>query len=167
MKEKKSSGNKHFAKRNWENFTNWFTEKEYPYHVLNKKIFFHDLLKIIGLILVFLIVYSNIDKLNQIVLIFLRLGSLLELVLLFFILRKAWHLIINLKYAFHGLDNGTKAIIAIAIVLLLLFAFLNQDKVVNSITQTYKESNFSKFNPILIPVNFSFGDFNIEALNKD
>jgi len=156
MKENKSLEKiKHFAKRKWDNFCDWFTEKEHPHSRLNKNVFFHDLLKIIGLTLVFLIIYSNVDKLNQLVLIFIKVGSLLQLVLIFFILRKAWHLITNLKYVYRGLNHGTKAIISIAIVLLLLFAFLNQEMVVNSITQTYEESNFSKFNPIQISRNFS------------
>lgn len=156
MKENKTSEKiKHFAKKKWDDFTDWFTDKEHPHSRLNKNVFFHDILKLIGLILVFLIIYSNIDKINQIVLIFIKLGSLLQLVLLFFILRKAWHLIINLKYSFRGLNHGTKAIIAIVIVLLLFMAFLNQDKVVNSITQTYEEANFSKLNPIQVSSNFS------------
>ena len=157
MKENKIlEKTKKFAKRKWDNFTDWFTEKEHPRSRLNKNVFFHDALKLIGLILVFLIVYSNLDKINQIILIFIKLGSVLQLVLLFFILRKAWHLTINLKYTFRGLNHGTKAIIAIVIVLLLFMVFLNQDKVVGSITQTYQEANFSKLNPIQVSGNFSF-----------
>ncbi len=160
MKENKISEKiKQFAKRKWGDFTEWFTDKEHPRSRLNKNVFFHDSLKLIGLILVFLIIYSNLDKINQIVLIFIKLGSLLQLVLLFFILRKAWHLTINIKYAFRGLNHGTKAIIAILIVLLLFMAFLNQDKVVNSITQTYEEANFSKLNPIQVSGNFSLENF--------
>jgi len=165
MKENKSLEKiKHFAKRKWDNFTDWFIEKEHSRSRLNKNVFFHDLLKLIGLILVFLIVYSNVDKLNQIVLIFIKIGSLLQLILLFFILRKAWHLIVNLKYTYRGLNHGIKAIITITIVLLLLFAFLNQTQVVNSITQTYEETNFSKFNPIQISGNFSLGNFSFGKL---
>lgn len=160
MKDNKSSEKiKHYAKRKWDDFTDWFTEKEHPHSRLNKNVFFHDLLKIIGLILVFLIIYSNVDKLNQIVLIFIKIGSLLELVLLFFILRKTLHLIKNLKYAFRGLNHGTKAIIAIVIVLLLLFAFMNQERVVNSITETYEDINLSKLNPL--SANLSFGNFSL------
>lgn len=150
----------HFAKRKWEDFCGWFTEKEHPNSKLNKNVFFHDLLKLVGLILVFLIVYSNVNKLNQIVLIFIKIGSLLQLVLIFFILQKTWHLIKNLKYFYRGLNHGIKAIIAIAIVLLLFVAFLNQDKVVNSITQTYEEANFSKLSPVKISSNFSLFNSN-------
>jgi len=162
MKENKTSEKiKHFAKKKWDNFADWFTDKEHPHSRLNKNVFFHDSLKLIGLILVFLIIYSNLDKINQIVLIFIKLGSLLQLVLLFFILRKAWHLTINLKYAFRGLNHGTKAVIAIVIVLLLFMAFLNQDKVVGSITQSYQETDFTKLNPIQMPSNFSLGNFSL------
>jgi len=94
-------------------------------------------------------------------------GSLLQLILLFFILRKAWYLIVNLKYAYRGLNHGTKAIIAIVIVLLLLFVFLNQGKVVSSIIKTYGETNFSKFNPIRDLGNFILFDSNKnESLHK-
>ncbi|MDD5191511.1 MAG: hypothetical protein PHH54_02575 [Candidatus Nanoarchaeia archaeon] len=156
---------KHFFLRKWNDFCEWFIDKEHPHSRLNKNVFFHDLLKLIGLILVFLIVYSNVDKLNQIILIFIKIGSLLQLILLFFILRKAWHLIKNLKYSFRGLNHGIKAIISIAIVLLLLFAFLNQDKVVNSVIESYEKVEFQKFNPINADINFSA--INLKGLSKN
>lgn len=166
MKENKAINNvKSFLISKWNKFTFWFTEKEHPRSRLNKTVFFHDLLKIIGLILVFLIVYSNVDKLNQIVLIFIKIGSLLQLVLLFFILRKGGHLTINLKYAFRGLNHGTKAIIAIAIILLLFVAFRNQDKVVDSVVESYEEVNFQKFNPINTNLNLSIID--LKPLTKN
>jgi len=153
-----------FLKRKWNQFMFWFTKKEHPRSILNKNVFFHDLLKIIGLILVFLIVYSNVDKLNQIVLIFIKIGSLLQLILLFFIFRKAWHLTINLKYFFRGLNDGTKAIIAIALVLLLFVAFQNQEKVVDSVVESYEKAKFQKFNPININLNLS--SINLKGITK-
>ena len=156
---------KNFSKRKWNEFTFWFTQKEHPRSILNKNVFFHDLLKIISLILIFLIVYSNVNKLNQIVLIFIKIGSLLQLVLLFFVLRKAWHLTINLKYAFRGFNHGTKAIIAISIMLLLLVAFQNQDKVVNSVVESYEKTEFQKFNPIKTNLNLS--SINFKELTKN
>lgn len=156
MKKNKSGDKvKRFAKDKWEEFADWFVEREHPRSRLNKNVFFHDSFKLIGLILIFLIVYSNIDRLNQVVLVFIKLGSMLQLGLLFFILRKVWHLIINLKYFFRGLNHGTKAIIAIAIVLALFFAFLNQERVVESVVQNYEKVDFSKLNPIQISGNFS------------
>src|SRR3989338_7214198 len=146
---------KYFLQRKWNRFRYWFTEKEHPHSRLNKKVFFYVLLKLTGLILVFLIVNSNVYKLNQIVLIFIKIGSLLQLVLLFFILRKVWHLTINLKYAFRGLNHGTKATISIAVVLLLFLAFKNQDKVVNSVIESYERTEFQTFNPINAKINLS------------
>src|SRR3989344_2616924 len=146
---------KNFLQKRWYRLSFWFTQKEHLHCKLNKNLFFHDLLKIIGLILVFLIVYSNVDKLNQIVLIFIKAGSLLHLVLLFFILRKGWHLIINVKHAYRGFNHGTKLIIAIVIVLLLLFAFKNQEKLVNAAVESYEKIEFQKFNPINANINLS------------
>lgn len=165
MKENESLEKvKHFFQRKWASFTYWFTEKEHPHSRLNKSVFFYDLLKLIGLILIFLIINSNVYKLNQIVLIFIKIGSLLQLILLFLILRKAWHLTINLKYAFRGLNHGTKAIIAITVVLLLFFAFRNQDKVVNSVVESYEKTEFQKFNPFNAEMNLS--GFNLKGLSK-
>jgi len=134
---------------------NWFIDKEHPRSKLNKKAFFNDLLKIIGFILVFLIIYYNVEKLNQIVIIFIKIGSLLELTLLFFIVRKAIHLIKNLRYFFRGLNNGIKLIISILIILILVSAFVNHESVVESITKKYDNINFTKINPITVG-NFSF-----------
>ena len=157
---------KHFFQRKWNNFAYWFTEKEHPRSRLNKHVFFYDLLKLTGLILGFLIVNSNVYKLNQIVLIFIKIGSLLQLVLLFFILRKAWHLTINLKYAFRGLNHGIKAIIAISTILLLFFAFKNQDKVVNSVVESYEKIDVQKFNPLKMPSNFSLGSSSLDSISS-
>ncbi len=149
MEQNKSSGKvKYFLLRKWNKFIFWFTKKDHPHSKLNTNVFFYDLLKLIGLILVFLIIYSNIDKLNQIVLIFIKVGSILQLVLLFFILRKTWHLTQNLKYAFRGLNHGTKTIMSLTIILLLLVAVQNQGKIVNSVVEFYENGELQKFNPI-------------------
>ena len=158
---------KFILKIKWIRFTFWFTKKEYPRSILNKNVFFYDLLKIIGFILVFLIAHSNVDKLNQIVLFFFKIGSLLQIILFAFILRKAWHLAINLKYAYRGLNHGTKATIAIVIILLLFVAFQNQDEVVNSIVDSYENTEFENLNPINMNLNVSAINLNglTESLN--
>lgn len=157
MEDKKiPNRNKKVFESTWSQFTLWFRKKEHPRSILNKNVFFHDLLKIIALILLFLIVYSNVDKLNQIILVFVKVGSLLQLVLLFFILKKGWHLANNLKYAFRGLNHGTKAILAVTIVLLIFMAFQNQEEVVNSVVGSYEQMDFQKFNPINTNLNLSF-----------
>jgi len=149
---------KSYSKIKWNEFIFWFTEKEHPRSILNKHVFFKDLIKMICLVLVFLIIYSNVDTLNRIVLIFIKIGSLLELVLLYFIIRKGYHLSLNLKYAYHGLNHGTKAIIAITILFLLILAFTNQEKVVNSVVNTYEKTEFQKLNPLNM-------DFNLSSIN--
>lgn len=158
---------KHFAKRIREDFCAWFNEKEHPQSRLNKNVFFHDLLKIICLILVFLIIHYNVDKLNQIVLIFIKIGSLLQLILLLFVLRKAWHLILNLKYAYRGLSHGVKAVIAMIIIVLLFIALQNQNSVVDLITGSYEKVEFQKFNPIKISLNLSAVNITLPKTNPN
>jgi hypothetical protein len=165
VEHRKENRIKEYLLRKWSNFREWFIDKEHPRSRLNRTVFLYDLLKLIGLILIFLILYSNTDRLNEIVLLFIKLGSLLQLILLFFIFRKAWHLLINLKYAFRGLNNGIKATLAILVVLLLIFAFLNQGEVIDSITETYDKINFSRLNPFAANLtDFSFGNFSLSKL---
>lgn len=129
-------------------FYRWFNGKDHPRSVLNKKVFFYDSLILIGLIIVFLIVYSNSEKLNQIVLVFIKMGSLILLILLFFIIRKILQLITNSRYGYRGLNNGIKAIIAIVILLIILLVYLNQAKVIDMTLNKYNAIEFKKFNPL-------------------
>jgi len=140
--------NLNYFKKKSRDFKEWFLEKHHPHSTLNKTVFIHDLLKFVGLSLIFLIVYSNADKLNQLNTWIIQIGSIILLVLLYFIIRKGWHLWLNLKYWFRGFNNGVKLLIAIVIVLLLLLAFFNQERVVNDIKSTYDKINFSRFSPI-------------------
>lgn len=142
-----------------QNFKNWFLEKNHPHSKLNKTVFIHDLLKFVGFILVFLIVYNNVDKLNQINLWIIKLGSIILLILLYFTIRKGWHLCLNLKYWFRGFNNGAKTIIGIAIVLLLLSAFLNQDKVIDSTMSSYEKIDLDRLVPVNLEANFSLSNW--------
>ncbi len=154
----------HFEKSS-RDFKEWFLEKRHPHSTLNKTEFIHDLLKFTGFLLVFLIIYNNVDKLNDISLWIIQLGSIALLVLLFFVIRKGWHLSLNLKYWFRGFNNGTKVIIGIILVLVLLLAFFNQDNVISNITTTYDKIKFSSFLPVnLESLNLSL--FNLTVLSK-
>jgi len=146
---------KEFARKKYEDFKDWFFDKEHPQSRLNKTVFTHDVLKFVGLLLVFLIVYNNIPKLNQITILFIQFGSILLLISLFFTIRKAWHLGINLKYWFRGLNHGIKLIVGIVIVLLLLLALLHQDRVVDSVVSSYEKVEFRKFSPLNVSLNLS------------
>jgi hypothetical protein len=157
-------GTKKFLKKRVRKFSSWFTDKEHPRSRLNKNVFFYDLLKIIGLSLVYLIIHANVDKLNNLGIPFIRIGGIILLVMLFFIFRKAWHIILNLKYAYRGLNHGTKAILAIVLVLILFLAFLNQEIVVNGFSNKLDETNFSKLSPIELAGGFSLGNFSLEKI---
>ena len=145
----------------YNNFRKWFLEKEHPHSKLNKTVFIHDILKFTGFILVFLIIYNNVEKLNQINFAFIKIGSVTLLVILFFILRKAWHLCINLKYWFKGFNHGTKMLIGIGLIFLLFIFFFNQEKAVSSIAEKYNSVSFSNFNPV------KFGNFSLSLLNSN
>ena len=49
----------------YKDFKEWFLEKEHPHSKLNKNVFIHDVLKFIGFVIVFLILYTNVEKLKD------------------------------------------------------------------------------------------------------
>ena len=149
---------KNYFEQKYQDFREWFLDKEHPHSKLNRNVFVHDVLKFVGFLLIFLIIYNNIDKLNQINIWIIKLGSILLLVSLFFVLRKAWHLGVNLKYWFRGFNHGTKLLIGLFIVLLLLMAYFNQEKVISGVTNSYDKIKFNSFNPVkLEALNISLG----------
>lgn len=146
---------KDYFQEKWEEFRSWFTEKEHPHSKLNKSVFLHDLLKLTGLVLLFLIVYNNVYQLNNISLWIIKLGGVLELVLAYFIIIKIYHLGLNLNYLLRGLNNGIKLILVILVILLIFWAYQNQTAVISKTTNTYDTVNWKSFSP---------ASFNLSAL---
>lgn len=155
---------KKVCKDKFNKFKFWFTKKDHYGNKYNKNLLFYNILKIIGLVIIFLIVNSNINDLNHITLIFIKLGSTLKLILTLLIIRKIWHLLINIKYFFHGLNQGTKAIISITIVILLFIAYQEQETIVNYFLQAYNETDFKTFNPVIS--NFNISSINLKEISK-
>ena len=148
---------KYFSEK-WSDFQSWFNERQHR-SKLNKNVFFNDLIKFTALVVFFSIIYSNIGKLEQMSIWILRIAPLVELVLLYFIIKKGWHLIINLKYAFKGAKNGFKGIMAIVVIVLLILTFVNQEQVVNSFAETWDEIEFNNLNPLNLE-GVDFSNFN-------
>lgn len=155
------------SRKYWNRFRYWFTSKDHPRSKLNTKVFFYDSLWFVGLLLCFLIVYSNVESFNQINLWFLQLGSIVLLGLLFLLLRKIYQLGLNARYGLRGLNNGLKVILAIGLVLLIFWGFTNQDTVVSATVESYEDIEFRSFIPVTADINkskFNFSSFKLPDL---
>jgi len=132
-------------------FISWFFWKKHPHNKLRKENFLIHLTIIIGLSLVFWVVYVNSNTLNEVVLWIFRLGALIQICLIIFIFRSSYKILVNLRYGIRGLANGFKFIAAIVFLLLCFQIYQQPGILTNSITQF----NYGTFNPFEINWNYS------------
>jgi len=77
----------------------------------------------IGLALILLIIVSYFDTLNKIAIRFIELGTVIALVVLYFILKSLYNVFVILKQAVKGLSNGAKLLTILLVVALSLQAY--------------------------------------------
>ena len=148
---------KRFFKKKFSHFKYWFLDKEYPRSRFRKKNFFDNLIKFFSFCLVFMIIYLNIATFNKIAILGILIGSVFLLVLLYFIFKSGKKLFKNIKYLIRGLNHGTKRILAILAILLLLWVFINPTPFSESIVNSYEKIEFRT----LIPFNSENTNFSI------
>ena len=124
-KNRKSSKFKHAMNKYSYDIKKWFFRREHPYSKLRKEDFAINFGILIGLSFLFWMVYENIDVFNNIDLWIINLGSIIELILLIFILRCIYRIIVNIRYGIRGLSNGYRMIVAVVFVL-FCFQFYQQ-----------------------------------------
>jgi uncharacterized protein YkwD len=122
----------------------WFFWKKHPHSKLRKENFLIHLAIIIGLSLVFWGVYVNSNALNEVVLWIFRLGALIQICLIIFIVRSIYKILVNLRYGIKGLANGFKFIAVIISLLFCVQIFLQPGLITDPITQF----NYDALNPI-------------------
>lgn len=138
--------NKHYFK-----YKQWFYKKRYPYSRLRKEEFLIQIGVVIGLSFIFGMVYSNLTTLNDILLIFIKLGSFLELILLIVIFVYLYKLLKNLRYGIRGLSNGYKLLSVFIFIMFCFTLYQNPSVFVGPIS----EFQYDTLNPFEIDVNFS------------
>jgi len=99
------------------------------------------------LIILMDIIYANLEKLNNIVLIFIRVGSTLMLVGLFFFLKYIFRTYKNIRYFVQIQRSLIKWSLAIVLLILLLFAYQNKEDLFNPVIEAYEETDFGRFSP--------------------
>jgi len=133
----------------WKKFLYWFNSGG-DYNHFNSTRFFMNILYLIIFIILTVIFYSNLDFFNDYELLIFRLGSLLVLVGIFFVIKYIYYISKQLKKGHSSLRNGHKVIIAILIILALLFVYFHQETYIPKIKDITSKFSISDFNPTTI-----------------
>lgn len=96
----------------------------------------------------FSIFYNNAQKLNGIDLWIIKLGGVLILTSLFFIIKFGWRLGRELINISKRQRNWIKYLIIIFIAILLWHSYTHRDTIMDPIVQVYNKTNFSLFSPL-------------------
>jgi uncharacterized protein YkwD len=102
------------------NLKQWFFRRKHPYSKLRLDKLQTNLAMVIGLAIILLIVRSYSDILDSMAIWFLELGTIISIILLYFIIKNLYKVFVNLRYGFRGSTNGFKLI---SIVLLILLSW--------------------------------------------
>ena len=108
---------------------------------------------IVALSIIFLIIYSNINKLNKIVIWFLPLGGALLLIAIFFWTKYVIKIFKRIYYGYHGERNGIRYLIILILLLILWQAYQNRDTIFDPVVDFYDRVDFSAVLPISISKN--------------
>ncbi len=139
------------AKRLWRNtkYKTWkffrgskINSSHYNYKPLLKNLF---ILVVIGILMS--IVYANLERLNNIVLIFLKVGSSLLVVGAFFFVKYLMRLYKSVRYFIRKQKKWFKWALAIVLIILLFFVYQNRSSIFNPVIETYEKTDFGKFSP--------------------
>ena len=114
-------------KQTYYNLKRWVFRRKHPYSKLRSDELVINLGLAIGLSIILLIILSYSDTLNSIAIWFVELGTVIALILLYFIIKKLYKVFVNLKYGVRGLTNGVKIISIVLLILLSWQIYQNHD----------------------------------------
>ncbi len=108
-----------------------------------------NLIGFVALLILTLTVYANVESLNEKPFLFLRIGSiaLVALTIGSIILLKRFY--VNLKYGYKGSRNAIKLLLFLALFMLAIGVYANQDTVFPTLKEKYENINLGKFNPLI------------------
>jgi uncharacterized protein YkwD len=96
-----------------------------------------------------MIVYSDSDQLNTVVIGFIKLGAIIQICLIIPLIWSIYKLLVNLRYGLRGLANGFKFIAAIVILIFCFQIYLQPSLVTRPVAQF----DYATFNPLEINWN--------------
>jgi len=152
---------KSFLKRRYYRAKSWLNSKHHRSY-RNWNAFFMNILWVVILSISFMIIYSNLSKLNEIYLWFLPLGGTLLLVNTFLWLKYFWKLLKKIYYRYNGERNWIKYLILIILILSLWQGYQNRDTLFDSQIEKYNQLDFENILPLRL--NFSWSHFNYDSI---
>jgi uncharacterized protein YkwD len=138
---------KSFFKRKYYKIKYWLKSREYRRYT-NWNAFFMNILWIVILSILFMIIYSNLPKLNEIVLWFLPLGGTLFLVNAFFLIKYIWKLLKRMCYWYKGERNWIKYLLLLLLIILLWQGYVNRETLFDNAIEKYNQVDFSAILPL-------------------
>ncbi len=113
------------------------------------------------------IVYSNLTKLNDIVLWFIPVGGALLLVITFFWIKYLWKMLKHTRYGYRKLSNWIKFLMLLILLILAWGAYENKDTIFDPLIDTYDKINFTSILPIGISEDIpDKSPFSSKSVNK-
>ena len=120
----------------------------------NWNAFFMNCIWLFLLSVILIIIYSNIQKLNEIKILFLPLGGTLIIINLFFWIKYTWKLLKRLRYWFRGERNWIRYLVVIVIIFLVLKAYQNKNTIFDPFIEFHDKTNFSEIIPINVEIKW-------------
>jgi len=125
-------------------FIRWFFWKNHPKSYLRKKPFLKNFGILLLISFLFWIVFLNINSVNSIILLFIKLGSLIEIILLLFFIFYFYKVLLNLRYGIRGATNGVRMILGISLAAIFILIIFNS----HWIAQPLNDIDYDFLNPI-------------------
>jgi hypothetical protein len=149
-KQKNSKINNKSRARNYsEELSDWLGECEYHSYdyTYRLKYLFPTILKLVFSLIVLSIIYSNIQNLNEITILIIKIGSVLLLAALFFIIKYGYKLLEEIPNWFKRQERWLRYLLIVILLFLLWYGYQNKETVLNHLLDTYNEIDFSILNP--------------------
>lgn len=134
---------------------NYKTERDYRYSRLESYVF-PVIIKLIVSLIIAILLYSNLSRLNEIKFWIIKLGSSLFILDLFFLVRYSFEILNEIWNWIKRQRNWLKYLIIIIFLILLWQSYVNRTTVLNPFFDYYNKTNFSVFSPLnLSSINFT------------
>jgi len=140
------------------NLKYWLGKREHLQYDYHKRLIYltKTLLAFIISIIGFIIAYSNAKEFNQIDLWIIKLGGVLIIISIFFIIKFGWRFFKEITNIIKRQKNWIKCILIILVLILLWQGYANKDSILRPASDFYNKTNLSLFNPISITDANSF-----------
>lgn len=143
----------------------WFNFRKIRHFNFNK--LFMNILWLVIFSITILIIYSNLDKLNEVKIIFLQLGGLLLFINIYYWLKYFFKLLRRISNLFNIQRNWIKYSILILIIILLFFVYNNRETIFDEVVYNYEKIEFNKIFPIKISDDNILKKDNIKEIKKE